>query len=351
MSGSRTRPSVKHMRWCRLCLVALTLTLGCGSTMEKVEKLPAPEDRPFAVAWQRQLTDLRSVHFIDAKSGWAVGERGTIVATADGEKTWTKQASGTTAFLRSVHFVNSSTGWAVGETGTVVATADEGKTWTKQASGTNASLLSVHFVIKGDVPFYSGWRGSYLICRRTTGWTWPNKPTRWRILARRAPAGLGLCAGECRTVQIPYSLTGRFYQIRNVPQNAPSPNAPGFRTIERRRRIAHTTRGPRRGATLNPEAPQRPASVPGPGRRDAPHERPAVFTGGEESGTAAVAPFRRDGQAQRAGSRSPVRWTSSVGACKRSGHKATRCLGASLHSARACRTAHQHPQSPDQVTR
>ena len=65
---------------------------------------------------------LYSVHFAaDAKTGWAVGSRGTIIATSDGGTTWAPQTSGTEGWLNSVHFAaDAKTGWAVGYKGTIV---------------------------------------------------------------------------------------------------------------------------------------------------------------------------------------------------------------------------------------
>jgi photosystem II stability/assembly factor-like uncharacterized protein len=37
---------------------------------------------------------LRVVHFADARTGWAVGEGGTILATRDGDASWELQRSG-----------------------------------------------------------------------------------------------------------------------------------------------------------------------------------------------------------------------------------------------------------------
>src|SRR5262249_17620856 len=68
--------------------------------------------------WVAQNTvtdaDLSSVCFVSATTGWAVGDKGVVVATADGGKTWARQFSATISDLRSVHFVNAVTGRAVG---------------------------------------------------------------------------------------------------------------------------------------------------------------------------------------------------------------------------------------------
>lgn len=45
---------------------------------------------------------LRSVAFSDARSGWAVGDKGLILHTADGGASWTREASGVTTNLLAV---------------------------------------------------------------------------------------------------------------------------------------------------------------------------------------------------------------------------------------------------------
>jgi photosystem II stability/assembly factor-like uncharacterized protein len=90
--------------------------------------------------------NLFAVSFADASSGTAVGDNGTILHTTDGGRTWTAQTSGTTNGLYGVSFVDASTGTAVGLGGTIVHTADGGNTWTAQTSGTFAELIGVSFV-------------------------------------------------------------------------------------------------------------------------------------------------------------------------------------------------------------
>ena len=48
---------------------------------------------------------------------------------------WTEQNSGTSEWFNDIYFVDNQTGWAVGEKGTIVATIDGGETWTSQTSG------------------------------------------------------------------------------------------------------------------------------------------------------------------------------------------------------------------------
>lgn len=85
------------------------------------------------------------------QSGWAVGERGTILHTEDGGGTWKPQKSGTNGYLNSVAFVTPRSGWAVGYNG-IRHTEDGGDSWQKQGSIGNGVPLSMTFVTP-----QSGW--------------------------------------------------------------------------------------------------------------------------------------------------------------------------------------------------
>ena len=54
------------------------------------------------------------MHFINPKEGWLGVDRGQILRTSDGGKTWTLQQTGTTHRpITHLHFINSQEGWAV----------------------------------------------------------------------------------------------------------------------------------------------------------------------------------------------------------------------------------------------
>lgn len=100
----------------------------------------------------RTVSSLSSVDFVDILKGWAVGGAGsfgqtyaTILHTSDGGTTWRTQASGNVPALSGVDFVDAQNGWAVGENGVILHTPDGGKHWYQQTSGTNASLWKVKF--------------------------------------------------------------------------------------------------------------------------------------------------------------------------------------------------------------
>lgn len=73
---------------------------------------------------------------------WVAGRPGTVVFhSADGGKTWETQRTNLTAPILGMHFLDATTGWAVGELGTIARTADGGKTWTVSRSGCARSAV------------------------------------------------------------------------------------------------------------------------------------------------------------------------------------------------------------------
>jgi photosystem II stability/assembly factor-like uncharacterized protein len=127
-------------------------------------------------AWTRKpLPNVTSLHFIDAKTGWAVGRNFTLLKTTDGGLEWSRVGgvekligapaeSSTYNFgFSDIHFTDAKHGWLIGnfygrsrnDIGGVFMTWDGGATWrrvpltiqTRHNSGllTPGLLLSAHF--------------------------------------------------------------------------------------------------------------------------------------------------------------------------------------------------------------
>lgn len=99
---------------------------------------------------------LRAVQFMeDGQEGWAVGDEGVIWHTIDGGKSWDRQNSSTRASLRSVHFLNALVGFAVGReelplgagsAGVILLTTDSGETWQHLSLNSLPGLNAVRFL-------------------------------------------------------------------------------------------------------------------------------------------------------------------------------------------------------------
>jgi len=121
------------------------------------ESLPAPQkDKFISIACPPAINripqgfllnrrDLAfSVHFIDEKNGWIVGDCGLALKTTDGGESW-QRVTILNKIFKDVFFVGEK-GWIVGEMGLVLHTDDGGKSWKKQISNVGTSLMSVFFV-------------------------------------------------------------------------------------------------------------------------------------------------------------------------------------------------------------
>lgn len=98
--------------------------------------------------------ELRDVFFLDARRGWAVGDRGVVWNTTDGGRQWRRQKSGVSCPLNSVCFIDASQGWTVGgatqpythaTAGVVLHTIDGGTVWTPIPAPTIPALSRVKF--------------------------------------------------------------------------------------------------------------------------------------------------------------------------------------------------------------
>jgi photosystem II stability/assembly factor-like uncharacterized protein len=94
-----------------------------------------------------------------------VGHGGFVLRTRDGGATWERQPSFTHSRLRSVFFVDERTGWAVGdahpEPGVLFETVDGGATWTKVETGTR----DLHRLIESPGRVWAVGKGGVILSR------------------------------------------------------------------------------------------------------------------------------------------------------------------------------------------
>ncbi|MBC8435962.1 MAG: hypothetical protein H8D88_00200, partial [Bacteroidetes bacterium] len=85
-----------------LSLVILSFLISPSvSSQGTWERIDVPTDQ-----------DLRSVCFIDSLYGWAAGDSGMIIHTADGGESWEIQDSQTEYDVMSLFFLDRNQGWA-----------------------------------------------------------------------------------------------------------------------------------------------------------------------------------------------------------------------------------------------
>ncbi|TAE23097.1 MAG: T9SS C-terminal target domain-containing protein [Candidatus Kapaibacterium sp.] len=72
---------------------------------------------------------LRGVSFVDERTGWAVGNKGTILATQNGGQSWTSQGRVLESNFLDVFFLNPRIGFATGADGLIATTLNGGTSW------------------------------------------------------------------------------------------------------------------------------------------------------------------------------------------------------------------------------
>jgi photosystem II stability/assembly factor-like uncharacterized protein len=85
-------------------------------------------------------TRFNAVSFVEERRGWAVGERGLVLATTNGGRSWFRQESNVDVDLLDVKFIDAGEGRAVGAGGTILHTTDGGAHWRLEPSGTRHPL-------------------------------------------------------------------------------------------------------------------------------------------------------------------------------------------------------------------
>ncbi|HRG57864.1 MAG TPA: YCF48-related protein [Bacteroidia bacterium] len=118
--------------------------------------------------WQNPLpqgSNLYSVYFTNANTGYTVGLDGKILKTNDAGNSWNIQNSGTLNSLQSVHFPTIDTGYAVGASSTLFKTTDGGSTW--NALNIGAPYLTSVFFTNANTGYAVGSNGSSAIIIKT----------------------------------------------------------------------------------------------------------------------------------------------------------------------------------------
>ena len=145
-------------------------------------------------------TILYATSFPDPQHGWAVGEFGTILATADGGRTWRQQRGPVDSTLFGTYFDTPERGWAVGIDAVILYTSDAGVTW-RQLPAPLQLRSFYDVVVKGDNGWIAGDSGT-LLKSRDHGLTWEVEPlpielaADWFRAVRLPPTGQGLIAGS-----------------------------------------------------------------------------------------------------------------------------------------------------------
>lgn len=151
--------------------------------------------------WTKQRTGtmawLHSLYFIDQNRGWAIGSKGTLLSTLDGGQNWQPKSSATTDVLRDIFFVDEANGWLVCEVNVyelktkdqprayLMHTSDGGEHWERvniKGVDVDARLVRAVFT-RGGRGWAFGEAGAIFTTRDGgTNWSRLQSPTRHLLL-------------------------------------------------------------------------------------------------------------------------------------------------------------------------
>lgn len=130
-----------------------------------------------------------------------------LICIQSANANWTKQNSGTLAWLKTVYFVNERTGWIGGGNGTLLTTKDGGDTWKKAEKITSDTIRQIYFTDENN-----GW----LLCERDVYSLGANSPS---YLLKTANGGADwdriefANSGRIRFAKIFFSQTGSGFAV------------------------------------------------------------------------------------------------------------------------------------------
>lgn len=117
---------------------------GHGSKAVFWETLDGKSWRDAADRLPAEAPALRDITFLDAKTGFVVGDDGFIARTNDGGETWQRVTTDVTCWLRSIRF-SGDTGWIAAK-GALLRSDDRGRTWQSLPGWERHKLDDVNFV-------------------------------------------------------------------------------------------------------------------------------------------------------------------------------------------------------------
>ena len=152
-------------------------------------------------SWSRQRSGsiawLHSLFFLDQNRGWAIGSKGTVLATSDGGNTWVSKSLPTPDVLRDIFFVDENNGWLVCEVNVydlktkdqprayLMHTVDGGENWRRvDIKGVDVDARLVRAVFSRGGRGWAFGEGGTIFTTRDSGanWTRLQSPTRHLLL-------------------------------------------------------------------------------------------------------------------------------------------------------------------------
>ncbi len=126
--------------------------------------------------------NLRAMHFMDRERGLVAGDRGLVLLTEDGGRSWRRVATGTEQNLTAVFALGEDI-WIGSSGGLILHSADGGKSWSRQPTYTNLPVESIFFLDRNR-GWAVGWSGLVLLTRDGgQSWRQASLPGVWERLS------------------------------------------------------------------------------------------------------------------------------------------------------------------------
>lgn len=90
--------------------------------------------------------NLNDIAFTNDKTGYVVGQGGTILKTTDMGEKWEYMSSGQLINYNMVHFTDEHTGYVTGGGGFMMKTTDSGETWARLETGMTHTAYNMHWI-------------------------------------------------------------------------------------------------------------------------------------------------------------------------------------------------------------
>lgn len=117
--------------------------------------------------------NLSDIAFTDDKTGYIVGQAGTILKTTDRGETWEYLSTGKLLNYTMIRFTDEQTGYVAGGGGFLMKTTDAGETWTRLETGITKTASDMYW-IDNNTGFLCGANIRELLKTNDGGQTWYN---------------------------------------------------------------------------------------------------------------------------------------------------------------------------------
>ncbi|HEX3933223.1 MAG TPA: YCF48-related protein, partial [Puia sp.] len=115
-------------------------------------------------SWQDLMitlnNDLYAICFLNKEIGFAGGQNGVLIRTADGGSTWSLVRTGLHFNISSIRFFGMDQGVIVSEYGEIATTTDGGLTWQKECPGGNGVFSLQKVAIRDPKTVFAVQNGS-----------------------------------------------------------------------------------------------------------------------------------------------------------------------------------------------